>query len=156
VRLRGQRNDGGVGIGTERTVTEPKTSCVPIVFGTIRASLPWRHVFNLSVELVPVMACCGQPAGCGMIVAGGFCSVRLVDGSSIARESQNSPDSLWGRVLHLLPPTGSSAAVFPRDTPILPGIARSELARFSVAGFVPNIIGCVPFSTSGFINSRTS
>ena len=56
------------------------------------------------------MACCGQPAGCGMLVAGGFCSIRLMDESCIARESQNSPDSLWGRVFNLPPPTGSSAS----------------------------------------------
>jgi len=36
-----------------------------------------------------------------MLVAGGFCYVRLLDESSIARESQNSPDSLWGRVVNL-------------------------------------------------------
>ncbi len=32
-------------------------------------------------------------AGCGMLVAGGFCYRSLVDESRIARESQNSPDS---------------------------------------------------------------
>jgi hypothetical protein len=30
-------------------------------------------------------------AGCGMLVAGGFCYRRLFDESCIARESQNSP-----------------------------------------------------------------
>jgi hypothetical protein len=30
-------------------------------------------------------------AGCGMLVAGGFCYGRLLDESCIARESQNSP-----------------------------------------------------------------
>jgi hypothetical protein len=30
-------------------------------------------------------------AGCGMLVAGGFCYGRLLDESYIARESQNSP-----------------------------------------------------------------
>ena len=30
-------------------------------------SAPWRQVFNLSVESVPAMACCGQPAGCAML-----------------------------------------------------------------------------------------
>ena len=30
-------------------------------------------------------------AGCGMLVAGGFCYRMLVDESRIARESQNSP-----------------------------------------------------------------
>ena len=87
-----------------------KIAPVPVVFGTIRAVPPWRQVFNLSVESVPVMACCGQPAGCGMLVAGGFCYGRLVDESSIARESQNSPDSLWGQVFNLSAPTGSSAS----------------------------------------------
>jgi hypothetical protein len=33
------------------------------------------------VEIVPVMACCGQPAGCGMLVAGGFCYRMLLDES---------------------------------------------------------------------------
>gem|GEM_PF-3956684 len=36
----------------------------------------------------------GEPhwfAGCGMLVAGGFCYRMLSDESSIARESQNSP-----------------------------------------------------------------
>jgi hypothetical protein len=32
-------------------------------------------------------------AGCGMLVAGGFCYGRLLDESRIARESQNSPAS---------------------------------------------------------------
>ena len=32
-------------------------------------------------------------AGCGMLVAGGFCYGMLLDESCIARESQNSPDS---------------------------------------------------------------
>jgi hypothetical protein len=41
--------------------------------------LPSWHVFYLSVEIVPVMACCGQPAGCGMLVAGGFCYGSLLD-----------------------------------------------------------------------------
>jgi len=60
-----------------------------ILFGTARAALPWRRVFNLPVESVPVMACCGQSAGCGMLVAGGFCYRMLLDESHIARESQN-------------------------------------------------------------------
>ena len=38
-------------------------------------------------------------AGCGMLVAGGFCYGRLLDESSIARESQNSPDSCGGEFL---------------------------------------------------------
>jgi hypothetical protein len=32
-------------------------------------------------------------AGCGMLVAGGFCYRMLLDESCIARESQNSPAS---------------------------------------------------------------
>ena len=38
-----------------------------------------------------VAACYSQPAGCGMLVAGGFCYRMLLDESCIARESQNSP-----------------------------------------------------------------
>ena len=34
---------------------------------------------------VQMPACCYQPAGCGMLVAGGFCYGRLVDESGIAR-----------------------------------------------------------------------
>ena len=39
------------------------------------------------------MSLCGTHwfAGCGMLVAGGFCYGRLLDESCIARESQNSP-----------------------------------------------------------------
>ena len=47
-------------------------------------------------------------AGCGMLVAGGFCYRMLVDESCIARESQNAPAparasdrllSIWSRLL---------------------------------------------------------
>ena len=47
-------------------------------------------------------------AGCGMLVAGGFCYRMLLDESSIVRESQNAPAparasdrllSIWSRVL---------------------------------------------------------
>ena len=82
-----------------------------------------------------MMACCGLPAGCGMLVAGGFCYGRLVDESSIARESQNSPDSLWGRVFNLLPPTGSSASGAGGETLVVEPSSEATAESTKKAGF---------------------
>jgi hypothetical protein len=59
-------------------------------------------------------------AGCGMLVAGGFCYRMLVDKSRIARESQNSPDSCA-----CLRPAPQHLGIFIPATPGPPGLERT-------------------------------
>ena len=96
----------------------------------------------------------------GTLVAGGFCYGRLLDESSIARESQNSPDSLWGRVFNLpAPNTTGAGAIFwdAKEFGPWPRVfnlwdryrGRGQVKNLPprrAAHFVPNTTGCVPFS----------
>jgi len=89
--LRSSLGRAGIG-GSLRSCIHEKHSILAIPFGTAGA-VPRGGKFLTCPGVDAVAACCNQPAGCGMLVAGGFCYGRLLDGSSVARESQNSPDS---------------------------------------------------------------
>ena len=84
---------GGPGQHQRAEARQEKIARCPILFGTTGA-VPRGGKFSTCPGVEEGGA--DRPqwfAGCGMLVAGGFCYRSLVDESRIARESQNSPDS---------------------------------------------------------------